>query len=463
MDPKRQQVPKNRTAPGNSLPFVLAGLLAGFGHATAGVAESYQLTDIDQRLSAALTAQFGVVSQASKALDVSDRGEVVGYVEFVRAPLGVLRWPFSYNAETDVVVLFGSFLDGSLVLSGEFRGVNEGGLCVGRAAKLTTLRDEAVVSSASTGRLLPLRTTAPSRAADINESDWVVGTQSAGVISQQSFLIADDGTLTPVSVAPFNSEATALNDEGLLVGYAESRAGLVGFVAERQGAEFTALTLGSLGGTVTIPQAINSQGLIVGESATGTGRHAFLTHPTWNGALQDLGTLGGNESHALDLNDDNLVVGSAAPLGSPVLSAFALDLNAGQPAMVDLNSRLPEAEQQIWHLGEANAVNAVGWIAASGTRAPDSRFPRAVLLQPEPPPPGQVTITILGLQTSTNSFTMTWATTPPGAPIDLYRTTNLLSWGEAVSTANTTGSFTDTSPPVGKGFYALVPTGAPSP
>ena len=60
---------------------------------------------------------------------------------------------------------------------------------------------------------------------------------------------------------------------------------------------YTAINLGSLGGSFTFAYGINSQGTVVGLSQTLNGS---VDPFSYNGTMTDLGTLGGTNSRALD-------------------------------------------------------------------------------------------------------------------------------------------------------------------
>ena len=70
---------------------------------------------------------------------------------------------------------------------------------------------------------------------------------------------------------------------------------------------YTAIDLGSLGGTFNIAYDINEVGQIVGISSLSTGeRRAFLWE---DGVMEDLGTLGGTEAYAFGINNAGQVSG----------------------------------------------------------------------------------------------------------------------------------------------------------
>ena len=109
--------------------------------------------------------------------------------------------------------------------------------------------------------------------------------------------------------------------------------------------------LGSLGGNSSYAVALNDSGEVVGNSYTPGGwQHAFLYS---NGTMADLGTLGGVDSEALGINNSGEVVGWAH--GHAFLYSDGL--------MEDLNTLVPSSG---WTLVSANAINAKGQIVATG-------------------------------------------------------------------------------------------------
>ena len=77
--------------------------------------------------------------------------------------------------------------------------------------------------------------------------------------------------------------------------------------------------------------------------------------------MQDLGTLGGNYSLAMGINDSGQAVGSANLPGDTVGHAFLWTTTDG---MQDLTKMIPAGSG--WELCSANAINANGQIAGDG-------------------------------------------------------------------------------------------------
>ena len=115
---------------------------------------------------------------------------------------------------------------------------------------------------------------------------------------------------------PYGARAAALNERGQVTGYAPTgstnhffRPLLHAFLYSNG-----ALTdLGTLGGTDSFGTAINERGQVTGYASTAQNAefpvHAFLYS---NGALTDLGTLGGTESFGTAINERGQVTGMAA-------------------------------------------------------------------------------------------------------------------------------------------------------
>jgi probable HAF family extracellular repeat protein len=147
-----------------------------------------------------------------------------------------------------------------------------------------------------------------SHATAINVPGVVVGASlMPGDASTRAF-VYEDGTMTllPATLGGRDVVANDINDADQVVGYAQRSGGLPHHAFLY--ANGATIDLGSLGGT-SEASAINNDGIIAGRSQTATGAmHAFRHQ---HGVMQDLGTLGGASSEALDINSGGVIVGWA--------------------------------------------------------------------------------------------------------------------------------------------------------
>ena len=162
------------------------------------------------------------------------------------------------------------------------------------------------------------------------------------------------------STIPVNgglARVNALNNELQIVGLVHSASGSSAFLW--QDGEFE--DLGTLGGTNSIAYDINEDGDIVGEATIEdeAATHAFLWR---DGKISDLGTPGGKNnatSRALGINSAGVIVGE----GQVGEAMHAIVWQNGQ--IIDLNSLLPPgSEWEVLHT--AVAINDRGWIAGNG-------------------------------------------------------------------------------------------------
>jgi probable HAF family extracellular repeat protein len=162
-------------------------------------------------------------------------------------------------------------------------------------------------------------------ATSINDAGQIVGYASTvtGVYGPfTAYMVKSPGNAMYIPGAtPKASRADAINNSGIVVGTSSNTAFRYDSVSD------SFVTLGTLGGTISIAYAINDAGQIVGGSTNAAGvNHAFL----YEGAtMTDLGALGGaaNISTARGINNSGMIVGDSNGHGFIYLNGKMIDLN----------------------------------------------------------------------------------------------------------------------------------------
>ncbi|NOG53898.1 MAG: hypothetical protein HND57_06150 [Planctomycetes bacterium] len=115
-------------------------------------------------------------------------------------------------------------------------------------------------------------------------------------------------------------EALAVNNHGVIIGAARDTVLERGRAFRLDVNTGELIDLGTLGGNSARPDAMNDNGIIVGQAWTAGGQnHAFRWE---NGSMTDLGTFGGRDSRATDVSESGRIVGGAQSTTSPELAVL---------------------------------------------------------------------------------------------------------------------------------------------
>jgi probable HAF family extracellular repeat protein len=144
-----------------------------------------------------------------------------------------------------------------------------------------------------------------------------------------------------------------INDAGTIVGTTQVSqiVGNRGFVAT--GTSMVTLPILPAGDTEfhSGAVAINNAGQIAGYSPSGIDRHAVI----WNaGVVQDLGTLGGTNSQAIDINASGQVIGSSQIAGDAATHYFLWSSATG---MQDLNVAVDASITSVVEINDAGQIS----------------------------------------------------------------------------------------------------------
>jgi probable HAF family extracellular repeat protein len=202
---------------------------------------------------------------------------------------------------------------------------------------------------------------AEAEAYGINDSGAVAGwSHDAGSGARQPFLWTSAAGITDPDPSSVYGEASGINGSGSAAGFSQSF-GEYYPRAKLWPAAGGVFDLGAPGGSLSWGRAINEAGDVAGDIifTLGGPKKAFRYS---NGAMQDLGTLGGLTARAQRINDNGMVVGYSTN-ASGVERPFAWTPTLG---MVDI--ALPGLPA--YHTGLNNQGHVVGYVMGASTYQP---------------------------------------------------------------------------------------------
>jgi probable HAF family extracellular repeat protein len=286
--------------------------------------------------------------EASQASDLNYKGEVVGRSELAAEDSRAFFWfegimtPLSAPRE----------------LTTSAYSINESGTIAGET--ISNSGAEEIVKPTlwigDTYKPLLIGENIQGTARAVNDEDVAAG-HTLGT-SNNNILIWENETLVQtIPTAGGLAQVNSLNNQKQIVGFLDNGSTNNAFLWQEGAFE----NLGTLGGEQSIAHNINDKGMVVGEAslADESATHAFL----WQGGvMSDLGTIGNfaqTESRALGINAAGVIVGQAQ-VGEAL---HAVIWENGQIA--DLNTYLPAGSA--WEvLITAVSINDRGWIVGTG-------------------------------------------------------------------------------------------------
>lgn len=262
----------------------------------------------------------GIADRENWAVDINDRGDVVGYGAFQSEQLAETRGLLWTREGLTVLPP----LHGDIATLAE--AINNRGQVVGHSIQQSFVGHPVLWEGGRVVALETLPDQATGQAADINDAGVIVGSVVLhdSWTGQQRAVMWRNGRvidLFPASVG--FSSAVAINNRGQVIGQAFGtmmvQDGNVSRSIELAGAYIwdrgRITRLGGLGGVNTIPYDINERGQVTGMADNnGTGNDYVFRAVLWErGRPINLGTLTRGHSVGLGLNNQGDVVGQADP------------------------------------------------------------------------------------------------------------------------------------------------------
>jgi probable HAF family extracellular repeat protein len=199
---------------------------------------------------------------------------------------------------------------------------------------------------------------------DVNNARQVVGWSRRGDLTNPRTwhgFLWEDGTRSDLdSRADYWSIGTAINDSGLVVGYAQGP-GVESFGFAWSGGTLTPLPALQAADRNSGTNDVNASGDAVGWSGPSTFVASAVFYPA-SGGVVDLGSLGGTQNSAYAMNDNGDAVGYSSTGGDQ--ERHAVLWRSGQ--IYDLNDLIPAGTG--WELVAAVGINTGGAIVGYGCR-----------------------------------------------------------------------------------------------
>jgi probable HAF family extracellular repeat protein len=375
-----------------------------------------------------VTALGNLGAGSAVATDINNNGQTVGRSQTIAGPNHAFIWQNGIMQDI-----------GTLGTLSTANAINSSGSVVGYST-LTNGDFHAFLYDATNGMQdLGALGGYGSQAFGINDSRQIVGSTWNNNTGIRPFVYSN-GVALEVSTLGHADSAIAINNSGIIVGVMWNTNGTAntsfmsigGFI-------FDLGTFGDGSGNEAV--AINTNGFVVG-SAGGNGfTHAYF----YDGFIKhDLGTLGGSQSIANDINNEGIIVGDSTigPGGTHHAWIFQSGIIQDLNGLVDTNGAALFAGNGEY-LVTATAINDNGLIVANSSKS------RAYLLTPQTP---------LAISKSGANIIVSWPS--PSLGFVLQENTNLANtngwtnYGGTVSSNSTTLSVTLT-PTTGQKFYRL--------
>jgi probable HAF family extracellular repeat protein len=337
-------------------------LLATFGRCAGAGAVPYTFTNLGPL----------VGGDFSRALGINDRGEIVGIIQ----RNGLEAWVYSGGQVTRLGKLGSD--------NGSAERINDAGQVMLNAQYFDG-RSQVYVHSG--GRTTQVQTPGYSHAfaIDQNEAGVIVGYVNVGQSPRAAILGPTGGVrLLGGLTANSASDALGINDRGQIVGIYTTNIVMPGGGAASHAFIYengVTTDIGTLGGFEARARDINDKGQVVGQSqlANNTVPRAFIYENGQMRALPLLGTSQFSAADAFGINERGQVVGYSEGIGRGRRAVLWED---GE--VIDLNVYAPDLPAG-WRLEEATDINEEGDIVGWGITTDFQAF-AFVLDAPELPP-----------------------------------------------------------------------------